>query len=386
MAKRPTIEQITAAVVAAGATPEQGAASATAITAYMAQSPDANDYLAEFNNRIVQRWNDVHSNATIYDRFKKDTDAPTLQAVVYERIAPVDFSFKTDITALAVDEGTETRKIPKIHSILKSLNMQQRFKTTSSKIEIDKIQAGQSVSVDNVVQNLGASYSDDRTERFIALVDGIDSNKTGDEINTMTALTDVSKFIQKLKYYSFKFKEKRTDKYNAFTLPNDPTAKSDTKMYADERPVCFIDPQRLYQIEGDYYATLFQIEQAVPDVDFVLVDGLTDNKFAVLCDPRVIEWSDFNFEIRSEQLRGRESGELNHYLFAKDIMGSYNCFNRVIFRTEAAMQGASVKMTAAQKKAAAAQAAADTVAAEQAAADAIENAEAIVASGSKATS
>lgn len=386
MAKRPTIEQITAAVVAAGATPEQGAASATAITAYMAQSPDANDYLAEFNNRIVQRWNDVHSNATIYDRFKKDTDAPTLQAVVYERIAPVDFSFKTDITELAADEGTETRKIPKIHSILKSLNMQQRFKTTSSKIEIDKIQAGQSVSVDNVVQNLGASYSDDRTERFIALVDGIDSNKTGDEINTMTALTDVSKFIQKLKYYSFKFKEKRTDKYNAFTLPSDPTAKSDTKMYADERPVCFIDPQRLYQIEGDYYATLFQIEQAVPDVDFVLVDGLTANKFAVLCDPRVIEWSDFNFEIRSEQLRGRESGELNHYLFAKDIMGSYNCFNRVIFRTEAATQGASVKMTTAQKKAAAAQAAADAAAAEQAAADAIEDAEAIVASGSKATS
>lgn len=331
--KRPTPEQIVEEVVKTGATPEQGAASATAITTLLAQSPDANDYLTEFNNAIEQRWNDTHSNATIYDRFKGSANAPTLQAVVYQRIAPVDFSFNTNIPDLAEDEQTETRKIPRIHSILKSLNMQQRFKTTSSKIEIDKIQAGQAVSVENVVQNLGASYSDDRTERFIDVVNGIDSNKTGDNINAMTTLADVSKFIQDIKYYTFKFKEKRTDAYNAFTLAEDPTAKSDTKMLADQRPICFIAPQKLYQIEGDYYATLFQLQQALPDVDFVEIDGMTGNRFAILCDPRVIEWADFDYELRSEQIRGRESGELNHYLFAKDIMGSYNCFNRVVFKT-----------------------------------------------------
>lgn len=333
MAKRPSVEQITAAVIGAGATAEQGAASAQAITNLLATSPDANDYLTEFNNAIEQRWNDVHSNATIYDRFKKGATAPTVQAVVYEKIAPVDFSFKTDIDDLPADEGTETRKIPKVHSILKSLNMQQRFKTTSSKIEIDKIQAGQAVSVENVVQNLGASYADDRTDKFIALVNGIESNKTGDVTNAMATQQDVAKFIQLVKYYNFKFHEKRTDAYNAFKIDGDSTAKSDTKMYAEEKPVCFIDPQKLYQIEGDYYATLFQLQEALPDVDFVEVDGLTGNRFAILCDPRVVEWSDFDYEIRSEQIRGRESGELNHYLFAKDIMGSYSCFNRVVFVT-----------------------------------------------------
>lgn len=331
--KRPTPEQIVEEVVKTGATPEQGAASATAITTLLAQSPDANDYLTEFNNAIEQRWNDTHSNGTIYDRFKGSANAPTLQAVVYQRIAPVDFSFDTNIPDLAEDEHTETRKIPRIHSILKSLNMQQRFKTTSSKIEIDKIQAGQAVSVENVVQNLGASYSDDRTERFIDVVNGIDSNKTSDNINAMGTLADVSKFIQDIKYYTFKFKEKRTDAYNAFTLAEDSTAKSDTKMLADQRPICFIAPQKLYQIEGDYYATLFQLQQALPDVDFVEIDGMTGNRYAILCDPRVIEWADFNYELRSEQIRGRESGELNHYLFSKDIMGTYNCFNRVVFKT-----------------------------------------------------
>lgn len=331
--KRPTAEQIAAAVVAAGATAPQGADSAIAITALMAQSPDANDYLSEFNNAIEQRYNDAHSNATIYDRFKSTANAATLQAVVYEKIAPVDFSFATDIAELDADEGTENRKIPKVHSILKSLNIQQRFKTSSSQIEIDKIQAGQAVSVENVVQNLGASYSDERTDKFIALVNAIESNKTADVTNAMTTLANVSKFIQDVKYYTFKFKEKRTDAYNAFTLAGDETAKSDTKMLAEVKPICFIAPQKLYQIEGDYYATLFQLKEALPDVDFVEIDGLTGNRFAILCDPRVVEWSDFDYEIRSEQIRGRESGELNHYLFAKDIMGSYSCFNRQAFKT-----------------------------------------------------
>lgn len=331
--KRPDAETIAAAVIETGASAQQGADSAVAITALMAQSPDANDYLTEFNNAIEQRYNDTHGNATIYDRFKSDTNAPTLQAVVYQRISPVDFSFNTDIAELPLEEQTETRKIPAIHSILKSLNMQQRFKTTSSRIEIEKIQAGQSVSVDNVVANLGASYSDDRTERFITLVNEIDSNKTGDNINAMNTIIDVSKFIQDVKYYTFKFKEKRTDIYNSFSLPKDPTAKSDTKMQAATKPICFIAPRKLYQIEGDYYATLFQLQQALPDVDFIELDGMSGNRFAILCDPRVVEWADFDYELRSEQIRGRESGELNHYLFTKDIMGSYSCFNRVVFKT-----------------------------------------------------
>lgn len=338
--KRPTPEQIVEAVVASGATAEQGAASATAITSLLAQSPDRNDYLTEFNNAIQQRWNDVHSTATIYDRFKSSANAPSLQAVVYERIAPVNFSFATNIDDLPDDEGTETRKIPKVHSILMPLNMQHRFKTTTSQMELDKMAGGQNVTVENIVQNLGASYSDERTENFITLVNQIESNKTGDVINAMANLTDVSKFIQDIKYYTFKFKEKRTDIYNAFTLPDDPTAKSDTKLIADDRPVCFIAPQKLYQIEGDYYATLFQLQQALPEVDFVEIDGMTDNFFATLADPRVIEWADFRYELRSEQLRGRESGEMNHYLFTKDIMGTYNCFNRVKFRTAAASAAA----------------------------------------------
>lgn len=334
MAKRPTKEQIVEEIIKTGATAEQGAAGAEAITVLMQSSPEANDYLTEFNNKIEQRWNDLHPNETIYDRFKNSTESPTLQAVVYQRIAPVDFSFKTDIDELATDEKTETRKIPKIHSVLKSLNVQKRFKTTSSKIEIDKIQAGQAVSVDNVVNDLGASYSDYYTEAFVKLVDEIDSPKKGDDVNAMENLQNVSNFIQAVKYYTFKFKEKRTDIYNAFRLENDVTAKSDTKMNKADKPICFIAPKKLYQIEGDYYATLFQLQQALPDVDFIEIDGMTGNKFAVLCDPRVVEWSAFQYEIRSEQIRGREAGELNHYLFSKDIMGSYNCFNRVIFKTE----------------------------------------------------
>lgn len=334
MAKRPTKEQIVEEIIKTGATAEQGAAGAEAITVLMQSSPEANDYLTEFNNKIEQRWNDLHPNETIYDRFKNSTESPTLQTVVYQRIAPVDFSFKTDIDELATDEKTETRKIPKIHSVLKSLNVQKRFKTTSSKIEIDKIQAGQAVSVDNVVNDLGASYSDYYTEAFVKLVDEIDSPKKGDDVNAMENLQNVSNFIQAVKYYTFKFKEKRTDIYNAFRLENDVTAKSDTKMNKADKPICFIAPKKLYQIEGDYYATLFQLQQALPDVDFIEIDGMTGNKFAVLCDPRVVEWSAFQYEIRSEQIRGREAGELNHYLFSKDIMGSYNCFNRVIFKTE----------------------------------------------------
>lgn len=331
--KKPTDTQIAAAVVAAGATALQAAESAAAITSLMATNPDGNDFLTEFNNAIEQRYNDIHSNATIYDRFKKSANKATLQAVVYEKIAPVNFNFTTDIATLAADEQTETRKIPAIHSILKSLNIQNRFKTTSSQIEIKKIEDGQAISVDNIVQNLGASYADDRTDKFVTLVNGIESNKTADNINAMADITAVSTFIQDLRYYSFKFKEKRTDVYNAFTLPDDITAKSDTKMRPEDKPICFISPKKLYKIEGDYYATLVQLKEALPDVDFVEVDGLTGNVFAKICDPRVIEWSDFDHELRTEQIRGRETGEFNHYLFAKDIMGSYNCFNRVVFKT-----------------------------------------------------
>jgi len=333
--KKPTEEQIVEVIVEAGATAQQAAKSAAAITSLMATNPDRNDFLTEFNNAIEQRYNDTHSNATIYDRFKKKANKATLQAVVYEKIAPVNFDFTTDIATLDADEQTETRKIPKIHSILKSLNIQSRFKTTSSQIEIRKIEGGQAIAVENIVQNLGASYADDRTDKFVTLVNGIESNKTTDNINAMSDLEDVSKFIQDLRYYSFKFKEKRTDAYNAFTLPNDATAKSDTKMRPEDKPICFISPQKLYKIEGDYYATLVQLKEALPDVDFVEIDGLTGNVFAKLCDPRVIEWADFDHEIRTEQIRGRETGEFNHYLFAKDIMGSYNCFNRVVFRTAA---------------------------------------------------
>lgn len=333
MSKRPKTDEIAAAIIAAGATAEQGAEGAAAIASLLAQSPDANAFLTEFNNAIEQRWNDTHSSATIYDRFKNTTNAPTLQAVVYERIAPIDFDFNTDIDNLNNDEQTETRKIPKIHSILKTLNLKQRFKTSSSALELSKMAVGQDVTVNNIVENMGASYADDRTERFISLVDGIEGNKTKDEINAMADLANVSLFIQTLRYYGFKFKEKRTDIYNNFTLPNDATAKSDTKMRAEDKPVCFIDPQKLYKIEGDYYSTLYQLKEALPEVDFVEIDGLSKKKFAILCDPRVVEWSQFYFEINTEQMRGRPSGEFNHYLFSEEKMGSYNCFNRVIFKT-----------------------------------------------------
>lgn len=332
--KRPTTEQVVEAVVNAGATAQQGADASVAIQAILANTaPDKNDYLTNFNNKVVTRWNDLHSNATIYDKFKKSQDAPTLQAVVYERITPVEFSFKTDISKLEEDERELTRKIPPVHRVLKSLNMQHRFKTSTSRIELEKIANGEAIGIDSVVSNLGASYSDDRTERFIEIIKNISSAKSGDTINAMANLADVSNFIQKLKYFTFKFKEKRTDIYNNYKDAEDETAKADTKLEASARPVCFIDAQKLYKIEGDYYATLFQIQEALPDVDFIEVDGLDKNQFAKLCDPRVIEWSEFDNELRSEQILGRESGELNHYLFAKDTMGSYECFNRMVFKT-----------------------------------------------------
>lgn len=334
MAKNPTIEEITAAVVASGATAEQGAASAQSITAMMSTNPERNDFLPEFNNRILQKWNDTHSDATIYDRFRTyDDRAPTLQAVVYESIAPVDFSFKTDISALADDEKCFGRKIPDVHSVLRTINVQNRFKTTVSRLELDKIQDGQAVSEDDIIANLGASYSDDRTVRFETLVNSIAPAKNGDEIFAMETLADVSKFIQAVKKYAREFKRVRTDKYNAYVNPADDTAKADTKMYPDQRPVVLISPEKMYQIEGDYYATLYQIQQALPDVEFIEVDGLTDNKFAVMIDPRVILWSRFQFEFTREHICGRELGEDNVYLFAKDIMAEYTCFNRMIFRT-----------------------------------------------------
>lgn len=336
MGKKPSVEKIVEIIVGSGASAEQGAESASAINEILLTSADGNDFLTEFNNAIEQRYNDVHSNATIYDDFKKTAGKSTLQAVVYEKIAPVTFSFATDITDLDADEQTETRKVPKVHSILKSLNLQQRFKTTSSKIEMDKIAAEQSISVNNIVENLGASYADERTDKFIGLVNGIESNKTKDEINAMSDLADVSKFIQTLKFYDFKFKEKRTDVYNAFTLTDDITAKSDTKIQLNERTICFIDVQKLYKIEGDYYATLYRLKETIPNIDFVEIDGLTGNVFAKLCDKRCVEWSQYDYELRTEQIRGRETGEFNHYLFSKDIMGSYNCFNRVVFKTAAA--------------------------------------------------
>lgn len=336
MAKRPTTAEIVAAITAAGAEAGEAATAAASIEGMLAASPDANAFLSEFNNKIAQRWNDVHGDTTIYDRFRKDAEAPTLQAVAYRKIAPVSFDFGTDISTLGTDEQTETRKIPEIHSVLMSINVTQRFKTTTSEIEIGKIQKGQTISVDDIIANLSASYADARTGDFKTLVDTkIKSNKTGDEINAMASLENISAFIQKVKEYSFRFKELRTDKYNAYVDPNDSNAKADTKMYAEDRPVCFIDPAKLYAIEGDYYATLFQLEKAVPDVDFVPVADMTSNRFAVLCDPRVVEWSRYYFEIRAEQIRGRESGEMNVYLFSKEAMGAWDCFNRVVFKTAA---------------------------------------------------
>lgn len=334
--QKPTVEQIAAAVVATGATAEQGAASAKSISAMLETSPQGNDFLTEFNNKIRQVWNDTHANATLYDRFKRDAEAPTVQAVVYQKIAPVDFNFDTDISDLADDEQCQTRKIPDIHSVLRSINLQQRFKTTSSQIEIDKIADGQAVSVDDIVANLGASYADNRTDKFISLVDGIAANKTGDRVNAMSTLAEVSQFIQDVKYYAFKFKEKRTDKYNAFSIAGDATAKSDTKMYPDQKPIVFIDPRRLFQVEGDYYATLFQIQQALPDVEFVEVDGFTGNKFAIMIDPRVIYWGVFVYQIWAEQMCGRPRGELNHYLYSEEIMAEFTCFDRVRWVTQAA--------------------------------------------------
>lgn len=336
MAKRPTTAEIVAAITAAGAEATEAAEAAVNIDEMLAPSPDANAFLSEFNNKIAQRWNDVHGDTTIYDRFRKDADAPTLQAVAYRKISPVAFDFGTDISTLGADEQTEARKIPEIHSVLMSINVTQRFKTTTSEIEIGKIQSGQAISTDDIIANLSASYADARTDDFKTLVDTkIKSNKTKDEINAMASQDNIADFIQKIKEYTFRFKEKRTDIYNAYTDPNNSAAKADTKMYPDDRPVCFIDPAKLYAIEGDYYATLFQLGQAVPDVDFIPVADMTQNRFAVLCDPRVIEWSRYYFEIRAEQIRGRESGEMNVYLFTKEIMGAWDVFNRVVFKTAA---------------------------------------------------
>lgn len=336
MAKRPTTTEIVAAITAAGAEAGEAAEAAASIDEMLAPSPDANAFLSEFNNKIAQRWNDVHGDRTIYDRFRKDADAPTLQAVAYRKISPVAFDFGTDISTLGADEQTEARKIPEIHSVLMSINVTQRFKTTTSEIEIGKIQSGQAISTDDIIANLSASYADARTDDFKTLVDTkIKSNKTKDEINAMASQDNIADFIQKIKEYTFRFKEKRTDIYNAYVDPTNSAAKADTKMYPDDRPVCFIDPAKLYAIEGDYYATLFQLGQAVPDVDFIPVADMTQNRFAVLCDPRVIEWSRYYFEIRAEQIRGRESGEMNVYLFTKEIMGAWDVFNRVVFKTAA---------------------------------------------------
>lgn len=306
---------------------------AAELTAMLSTAPNGNDYLTEFNNAIVQRWNDVHSDETIYDRFKKTAEAPTLQAVAYEKLAPVDFSWGTETSDLPVDEKCFTRKPPAIHSLLKSINISQRYKVTTSKIEIDKIQDGQSVSVNDVVANLGTSYADDRVDAFVKLVNGIEDAKSGHVVNAMTTKEEISEFLQTLKMYAFKFREKRTDQYNAYVNPNDPKAKADTRLDLRFRPICLINPTVLYAIEGDYYATLFNMQKAVPEVDFVLVDGLTDNKFAILIDPRVIEWSVYYYALRSEQICGRPAGDLNHYLFCQEIMGSWSCFNRMIFYT-----------------------------------------------------
>lgn len=336
MAQKPTVEDITAAVVASGATAEQAAASAASISALLTTSPQGNDYLPEFNNKIQQKWNDTHGNATIYDRFKTAAAAPTLQAVVYESIAPIDFNFKTDTTALDGDEACNKRKFPKVHSVLRSINLQNRFKTSTSKDEIDKIEDGQAVSVDDIVANLGASYADDRTDKFETLVNSIAPAEAGDTTNAMTTLADVSQFIQSIKLFSFRFKKKRTSIYNAWSDPSDSTAKAVTKMYPNQKPIVFIDPQKLYKIEGDYYATLFQIQQALPDVDFVEVENMTGNKFAIMIDPRVILWAVWRYTLRSEQVCGQAPGELNHYLFSDEIMAEYTCFNRMRFVTAAA--------------------------------------------------
>lgn len=333
MAKKPTEQEIAQAIVATGATGQQGADGAKAITAMLQTSPEGNDYLTEFNNAIKQKWNDTHANATIYDRFKTTADAPTLQAVVYEKVAPIDFDFNTDIDTLANDEKQQTRKIPQVHSILQSINLKQRFKTSTSRLELSKIAGGEAIGAESVVQNLGASYADDRTDKFISLVNSIESAKSGDIVNQMGDLANVSKFIQDVKYYTFKFKEKRTDIYNAYTKEGDNNAKSDTKLPDGTKPVVFIDPRKLYKIEGDYYATLYQLQEALPDVEFIEVDGLTGNRFAIMADERVVLWAIFNYEITSEQLQGRPSGELNHYLFSEEIMGTFNCFNRMVFKT-----------------------------------------------------
>lgn len=343
MAQKPTNEQIAAAVVASGATAEQAATSAESISALLATSPQGNDFLVEFNNKIQQVWNDTHSAATIYDRFKRYTNAPTVQAVVYEKIAPINFDFKTDISKLDEDERCFTLKVPKIHSVLKSVNLKLRYKYTGNQFELGLIQDGQAVSLADLAANLGASYADEATEKFIQVVDGLAPAAAGDETNAMSTLAEVSKFIQSIKYYSFKFKEKRSTQFNAYSDPEDSTAKAWTKTYPDMRPVVFIDPKKLYQIEGDYYATLFQIQQALPDVDFVEIDGLTGNKFAILADPRVIAWFNLEMTFYSEKRCGMPEYDRNYYLKIQEILGEFTCFNRMRFLTSAPASKARAK-------------------------------------------
>lgn len=336
MAQKPTIEEIAAAVIASGATPEQGAQSAQTISKYLETNPQGNDFLSEFNNKIQQVYNDTHSDVTIYDRFKKSAEAPTVQAVVYETIAPIDFNYNTDSANLPDDEKCNARKVPKIHSVLRSINIEQRFSTFASKYELDKIQDNQSVSVDDIVANLGASYADIRTEDFEKLVNSILPAKAGDVVNAMTTTQDLSMFIQQIRVYSRLFKKKRTDQYNAFTIATDPTAKADTKMYPDQKPVVFIEPAKLYQIDGDYYATLYQLMVALPDVDFVEVDGLTDNKFAIMIDPRVIAWFMYDKSFKPEDICGRRSEEKRYLMFTDEILAEFTCFNRMRFITASA--------------------------------------------------
>lgn len=331
--QKPTAEEITAAVVASGATAEQAAASATSISALLATSPQGNDFLTEFNNKIEQVYNDTHSDATIYDRFKRKINAPTVQAVVYETIPPVDFDFNTENSSLPANEQCGARKIPAVHSVLQSLNITQRFSTFASKYELDKIQDGQAVSVDDIVAGLGASYADERTDNLETLFNSIHSAKSGDVTNAMATLQNLSDFIQSIRTYTWEFKRKRTDKYNAFSISNDATAKADTKMYPDQRPVVLIDPTKLFKIDNDYFATMYQLEKALPDVDFVPVGGLTANKFAILCDPRVILWGVYNREFKPENICGRRESEKRYLLFTDDIIGEFTCFNRMIYKT-----------------------------------------------------
>lgn len=341
--KKPTTQQITDAVVTAGGTPEVAAAAAIAITESVANSaPDSNDYLTEFNNKIETEWVDRHSNATRYDEFKKETSSPTLQSVVFETISPIDFNWGTQVEDLTTPERVHDKKKPEVHRVLKSLNIQQRWKVTSSQNEIRKIANGEAIAVSDIVNQLGESYADARNDDFENLINSIESVPAGkagaDVINPMASLQDISNFIQDVKSKLFAFKGKRTDQYNTFTDPNNPAAKADTKLQNGTKAKLFINAPTLYKIGVDYYATLFQLKEALinDEVDIVEVSGLTDNKFAILADPRVVSWNVFLHEITSDQIPECPRGDQNHCLFSEEIMGTYNCFNRVVYRTATA--------------------------------------------------